>query len=131
MSFFKLLLKWLIRSFFAKSCRSMHFRTPITMIVFTFIFLYYSGLILCIITRKCYIFWINWSPNRIHNTLMNIEASCKRSFYEIVHLVIWNLRLYLDLNVVIPCVKYFEGYCAARHSLRQLTAYHELLIKMN
>ena len=48
--FFKLLLKWLIRSFFAKSCRSMHFRTPITVIVFTFIYLYYSGLVFCIIT---------------------------------------------------------------------------------
>ena len=37
--FFKLLLKWLIRSFFAKSCRSMHFRTPINIVVFMFIYL--------------------------------------------------------------------------------------------
>ena len=48
--FFKLVLKWLIRSFFAKSCRSMHFRTPITIIVYTFVYLYYSGLIFSIIT---------------------------------------------------------------------------------
>ena len=27
--FFKLVLKWLIRIFFAKSCRSMHFKCPL------------------------------------------------------------------------------------------------------
>ena len=49
--FFKLLLKWLIRSFFAKSCRSMHFSTPINLIVFIFLYSHhvYSSLVLCII----------------------------------------------------------------------------------
>ena len=113
---------------------------PINLIVFTFLYV----MSVSILYFKSYsnIWWgyilvteYELTLNGYMFQIIKFHTRCisrnflQRSFYEIVHLVIWNLRLYLDLNVIIPCVKYFEGYCAARHTLRQLTAYHELLIK--